>query len=48
MVWWCLGWGNDIHELCVKKIKLKINRLRAKILLCTHLSPRVEEECAEM
>lgn len=33
---------------CVKKIKLKINRLEAKILFCTHFFPRVEEESAEI
>lgn len=33
--------------LC-KKIELKINGLKAKTLLCTHLFQRVEEESAEM
>ena len=37
-----------MHKPCVKKIELKINRLKAKILLCTHFFPRVEEERAEM
>lgn len=37
-----------MHKPRVKKIKLKINRLKAKILLCTHFLPGVEEESAEM
>lgn len=43
-----LGRGNDLQKPCIRKIKFKIDGLKAKILLCTHFFPRAEEESAEM
>lgn len=43
-----LVWGNDMCKPCVKKIKFKITRLKAKILLCTHFFLRVKEKSVEL